>query len=287
LTNIKFCRLSEEWNAKNNIYNVKGEEVSIQDKKTKSVKESIADMPTINDKNFKDLPIAWQTQIKEDRKFGVAVPYNNKYFTFRCYDEDTEVPKPVAEYIIDIAYSAWEYDLNINVKIAPEDLPDSAVDFKLYFKTTTTDKNLRGSTLAYHYYPISHQSEYKGICVINKEYFYNINGENISLGIIDPLNYRPDEKKKGRTYNLVKILRHEFGHGLLGLPHTGESGHTMSALYNHMSEDNTEFDITRGLYKVGAKKWKSVDVKNKVKKWYSTKKSKSLPDELKPLVKWN
>ena len=235
----------------------------------------------------KDIDIAWQNQLKEDMKYPTATPINGKYFTFRVYDEDTEVPKKVAEYIAGLAYTEWEYELNFRVEYADASVLDKDVDFKLYFVTPQTDPNMTSMTLAYHYYWTGIRSPTSGVCKINKIYYYTIFGKPISLGIIDKAHYKPDEKKRGKTYNLVKILRHEFGHGLVGLPHTSISGHTMSSSYEHMSEWLTAFDILRGVFKYGAKKWKHVNVKAKVIHWYRTLKSKNLPDELKPLVDWD
>lgn len=198
--------------------------------------------------NFKDLPIDLQNLINEDKKYGKILPPANGWITYKVYDGDKEMNREDVEYLVRIALG--NYQRKFDIKFRPAKDFESAM-LKISFTDPQHDKNMTGSTLAYHYYP--YFTEKRGICRINRNYYYTVHGRRLNLSIIDPEHYPdPTKAKEAPTWDLDQILIHEFGHGIFGLQHDGQSGTTMSATYQHM----TEFLDERTIKRIEAKGYK-------------------------------
>jgi len=181
--------------------------------------------------NGKDLPIDLQNLIREDKKYGFMTPPSDGWITYRVYDGDKEISRDGVEDLVRIAL--LQYQLKFQVKFRPAKKDHEAM-LKISFSDPQTDKYMTGSTLAYHGYP---GGGLRGICRINRNYYYTSHGLRLNLHIIDPEHYPDASKAKSApTWDLDQILLHEFGHGVFGLQHDGQSGAVMSAFYPHMSE---------------------------------------------------
>ena len=138
--------------------------------------------------------------------------------------------------------------------------------FRIEFRTVATDpeKELKASTLMYHYYPISNTSNrLRGLCVINKDYFWTTEGGTLDMHYIDPEHYpEPNSGYGGKTYDLDQVYTHEVLHGL-GLPHSKESGNVMSPNYGIMAEWLSDEDIARIQAKYGSRNISE----SRVKRW--------------------
>lgn len=180
--------------------------------------------------NGKDLPIDLQGLIREDRKFGFLTPVDG-WITYRVYDGDKEISQNDVEYLVRVALG--QYQLKFDVKFRPAGKLEDPM-LKISFSDPQTDKNMTGSTLAYHGYP---SGALRGVCRINRNYFYTVHGLRLNLHYIDPEHYPDASKAKSApTWDLDQILLHEFGHGVFGLQHDGKAGMVMSPHYGQMSE---------------------------------------------------
>lgn len=161
-----------------------------------------------------------QQIIEDDKKYGVMVPYNGKYFTIKVFDwknrwmNSKQITKG-----IQLAWNTVEKVIDIDVRFAKE---GEYVDFKVFFRSTADDPLLTNNTLQYHYYPISDfQNPKRGVCVVNIDFDWTIDGKGINHNDYDPENHRevfPHGSVK--TYDFDDIYVHEGpGHGL-GLPHS-------------------------------------------------------------------
>jgi hypothetical protein len=189
--------------------------------------------------------------IEADKQYGKFIPRNGKYFTYTILSDDDELPKKKIYKIIKSAHRRIELRTNLKFKKAKawED-----VDFKLDFRTVQTDidKQLTKNTLMYHYYPISGNSKLRGLCVINKDYYWTSHGDGVYLHKIDPANYPNPTEYTGKTYDFDQVYTHELLHGL-GLAHSPNKGKVMSANEGIMSEFLTEEDIARLQAKYGVR----------------------------------
>lgn len=181
--------------------------------------------------NGKDLPIDLQGLIKQDRQYGFLTPDSKGWITYRVYDGDKEVSLEAVDWMVRVALG--QYQLKYEVKFRRASKNEEPM-LRISFSDPQTDKYMTGSTLAYHGYP---GGALRGICRINRNYFYTSHGLRINLHFIDPEHYPDASKAKNApTWDLDQILLHEFGHGVFGLQHDGQSGMVMSAFYTHMSE---------------------------------------------------
>lgn len=185
-----------------------------------------------------------QEIIEDDKKYGTFKPLNGKYFTYKVLDEDDEMTNK--EVLKSIQYSYRRISLRTNLVFRKVG-KDKKSDFTLDFRTVETDPDneLRPSTLMYHYYPISNiNNRLRGLCVINKAFYWTSHGNPLPLNVIDPKNYPNETKNTGKTYDFDQVYTHEVLHGL-GLPHSPNAWNVMSWNYGIMSEWLTAEDIAR------------------------------------------
>ena len=191
--------------------------------------------------------------IESDKRFGVMVPANGDHFTYRIDDtKNGEVTIAMLNRAIGLAWTSWRLRLNFNVKRA---VKGEYADFRAMFRSPATDerKFMTNQTIMYAYYPVSNLNDpNRGLCVINPNFYFTVDGKPLSLHIIDPKNYPEPTDTTGRTIDLDAVLRHEFGH-LIGLQHDPIRRTTMFAGYGGIAEFLTDRDIARGVAKYGKK----------------------------------
>lgn len=232
----------------------------------KVIGEDIVLTPT----QIKELPVDIQNLITEDKKLGLLKPKRSDgWYTFKCYDVDKELNFEQLDHIIRMALFRWSKKMKVKFRPAKE---NEDPDLKLYFTDPQHDTQMYGSTLAYHYYPMGDSNTLKGICRINRNYYYTINGVRLNLHFIDPDHY-PDAGKaqEAPTWDLDQILGHEFGHGIFGLMHDGKDGNMMSSSYTHMSEYPTDRDYTRAAAKVEYKPVRDQVKEARLEEWFIAK----------------
>ena len=201
--------------------------------------------------------------LEEDKKYGVFQPKNGSYYTYRVLNEDEEITNK--QVLKSIAYSYRRISLRTNLKFRRARKGEYA-DFKIEFRTVESDpeKELKASTLMYHYYPISNTSNrLRGLCVINKNYYWTTSGGSLDMHYIDPEHYpEPNSGYGGKTYDLDQVYTHEVLHGL-GLPHSKTAGNVMSPNYGIMAEWLSEEDIPRIQAKYGSRNISE----SRIKRW--------------------
>ena len=101
------------------------------------------------------------------------------------------------------------------------------------------------------YYPLGSQND--GKCVVNSKYYWTNDGKGVDMHKIDPIHYPTESvsNPRGKTFDLDKVLRHEFGHGVFGLPHSQYDNVIMSANENRMHEHLQDEDVIRAQAKAG------------------------------------
>lgn len=191
--------------------------------------------------------------IEEDKKYGIFKPKNGEYFTYKVLNEDEEITNK--QVLKSIQYSYRRISLRTNLKFRRARKGEYA-DFKIDFRTVDTDpeKQLTPSTLMYHYFPINDPNNgLRGLCVVNKDYFWTTSGKSLDMHHIDPEHY-PEKGSGyiGKTYDFDQVYCHEVLHGL-GLPHSKGDGHMMSPNYGIMGEWLSEEDIKRLQAKYGVR----------------------------------
>ena len=195
--------------------------------------------------------------IQNDKQYGKMTPRNGIYFTFKIIDtQDNEISKTMLNRAVKLAWLSWSKRINITVKEAKS---DEMPDFQVIFRTPQNDerREMQDGTIMYHYFPINNINHpNRGLCVINPNYYFTVNGNPFPLHVIDPEHYDENSTSTGSTVDLDAVLRHEFGHGL-GLPHDPEPGSTMSTPYKVLSEFLGERDVMRGIKKYGFKKMRA------------------------------
>ncbi len=171
--------------------------------------------------------------IEDDKRYGKMSPANGEYFTWKVFDGDDEFDHKKSIKSIQKTIRRFEIRLNIKFKYAKD---GEVVDFKIYFRTTENDNILTANTLMYHYFPInSLTNEFRGVCVVNKEFHWTTHGKGIPL----------DTGGAKMTYDFDQVYTHELGHGL-GLPHSKLRNQVMSPNYGIMAEWLTkEEDLPR------------------------------------------
>jgi len=201
--------------------------------------------------------------IEEDKRYGKFEPFNGEYYTYRVMNEDKEITNK--QVLKSIEYSYRRISLRTNLKFRRARDGEYA-DFRIEFRTVETDpeQELKPSTLMYHYYPISNTSNrLRGLCVVNKNFFWTTTGEGLDMHYIDPDNYpEPNSGYSGKTYDFDQTYTHEVLHGL-GLPHSKTAGNVMSPNYGIMAEWLSDEDIAR----IQAKYGKRNISENKIKRW--------------------
>ncbi|WP_420546593.1 matrixin family metalloprotease [Nitrosopumilus sp.] len=146
------------------------------------------------------------------------------------------------------AWKSWTIRLNFDVRQAKS---GEQPDFRVLIRTPENDERgeMDDNTIMYHYFPIMDVDHpLRGLCVINPNFYYTVNGEGVPMNLIDPENYSPGTHVRGSTIDLDGVLRHEFGHGI-GLSHDPEPGNTMSTPYMILEDFLQPRDIMRGAAK--------------------------------------
>ncbi len=196
------------------------------------------------------IPADLQTIITNDKAYGVMKPKNGKFYTWAILNEDTEVSKQEMKKIVTDVVSAYEFEFNVDFQYTDD---YTNADIKMSFGDEGKDPNLTSNTIAYMGYPFPN-SEFYGICVINRKFTYTHDGEPrtgeemILMGI-------PVQFKDGTygTLFLVKILMHEWGHGIGGLPHDPTADNIMSSNEGIMAKYWSPRDLFRMYAKLGQK----------------------------------
>ena len=201
--------------------------------------------------------------IEEDKQYGVFQPFNGEYYTYRVLNEDKEITN--IQVLKSVEYSYRRISLRTNLKFRRARDGEYA-DFRVEFRTVATDpeKELKASTLMYHYYPIHNfANRLRGLCVINKDFFWTTSGGSLDMHHIDPENYPElNSGYGGKTYDLDQVYTHEVLHGL-GLPHSKTAGNVMSPNYGIMAEWMSDEDIARVQAKYGSRNISE----SRIKRW--------------------
>jgi len=179
--------------------------------------------------------------IEEDKQYGIMTPRNGEYFTYRVEDwqnkwmSSKQLRKGIA-----LAWLGITKVIDIKVKEAKA---NEVPDFTIKFRKTEDDQYLTSNTLMYHYYPIYDINDpNRGVCVVNADYTWTIDGKGIPLHIFDPEHYTEPVESTAETFDFDDIYVHEGpGHGL-GLPHSPNLNTKMYGSSQGMA--NTIFDET-------------------------------------------
>jgi len=186
--------------------------------------------------------------IENDRHYGIMFTAKGRHFTYAVLNEDEEFTDKQIHRAVRYAFGRWRLYANLpKLKRVPKDYKDP-IDFRIEFRTTESDpdKQLTNNTIMYHYYPIHNvQNPLRGLCVVNKRFFFTSHGNKIS---------GQEMMRKGRkvsnpdgTYSTIDfdvVYCHELGHGL-GLPHDTEPHSIMSTPYHVIAEMPSDRDQKR------------------------------------------
>ncbi len=216
--------------------------------------------------------ITLEEQIQEDKKYGMMVPRNGKYFTWRAenWESNLITHKQILKGI-NYSWMQAEIEIVLDVRRAkPEELPD----FRVAFRRTKDDSELTKDTLMYHYYPINEITHpLRGLCVVNVDFPLTVHVNAVSLNDINQIDF-PDHETapmQGKTWDFDQIYTHEGpGHGL-GLPHSPFPYHVMSSSYNVMAEFFVPWDKKRLVAKYGARPWYKKHFYTRWLNWYKVR----------------
>lgn len=190
--------------------------------------------------------------IENDRNFGFLKPKNGKYYTVALKNTDIEISYSDAKKAIIDGWMRWELWNEVDFKWS-NDFENADIRFE--FRSESEDSILDSNTIAYMYYPIA-APHLRGLCVINKRFIYTNHGKPVTGKYL--LERGIDVQfPEGQyvTIDLDKIVGHEKGHGVFGLPHDPEPKNTMSSSEGKMSEFLSWRDIKRSTFKAGMKNW--------------------------------
>lgn len=157
--------------------------------------------------------------IKGDVKFGIMIPKNGKYFTYKAMDwEGRWINHEQIQKALTISWNKTEKVIDLEFREAQS---GEYVDFKVYFRRVADDPLLTQNTLMYHFYPISDfNNPNRGVCVVNIDYPWSSTGHGIPLHIYDPEHYPEPTIATAKIFDFDAIYDHEgTGHGL-GLGHS-------------------------------------------------------------------
>ena len=171
--------------------------------------------------------------IQNDEKYGTFLPANGKYYTYEILSEDEEFKHKQIERAYGYAHLKWRIYAGLpKLKQWRADKERFPPDFRLDFRTVETDDRLTENTLMYHYYPIRDiDSPYRGLCVVNKDYFFTSSGDSVSGETFLKYGIQANPKSRYKAIDFDNVLCHELGHGY-GLSHDTESASIMSTPYS-------------------------------------------------------
>ena len=186
-------------------------------------------------------------QLKDDKKFGFLKPTNG-VLRYKILNFDSEITEKQTRRAVALAFLGWGLYTPIRFK---RTRAGESADITIEFKSEENDEILDSNTLAYMYYPVGGKND--GECVVNTRFYWTNHGNGIDMHYIDPVHYPTTKSTNpiGKTYDLDQILRHEFGHGVFGLPHSQREDKIMSSNERFMSEHLTSEDIVRSQAKAG------------------------------------
>ena len=208
------------------------------------------DHATNNKFHFESVNVKAETleeQIEEDKEFGVfPIPQTGK-LTYRLVNHSSDFDKKNKNRIgMNYALTQWDIEIEPDLKYVQM---EQSSDISIEFKNGQDDDIFKDepNVLAYAYFPIADAS-LRGIVRVNDDYEWSLNGE------IKSITNEGGQRVKIKTWDLIKVLRHELGH-TFGLPHSPNPNNTMSTNYEIMSHRNTDEDIARIRAKYGKRKW--------------------------------
>lgn len=189
--------------------------------------------------------------VEDDKRYGKMNPINGEYFTYRISNvHDDEITDKKLQKAYTMGWRRWTKRIDFVIKLAKA---TEDPDFRVIFRTPETDERgvMDANTIMYHYFPINNVSNpLRGLCVVNSNFYYTVDGKMVSMYQIDPEHYDEDTTAHGTTIDIDQVFGHEDGHGI-GLPHDSMMGQVMSPSYSFMAEFLTERDVFRGVKKYG------------------------------------
>jgi len=213
-----------------------------------------------------------QEIIKADKEYGVMIPKNGKYFTYRVMDwEGKWISNKRIRKAVTFTWNKVEKILDLDFKEAKR---GEYVDFKVYFRRVVDDPLLTKNTLMYHYYPISDFNNAKrGVCVVNIDYPWTSNGKAIPLHIYDPEHYPDVTTSSVKTFDFDATYEHEGpGHGL-GLPHSPNKNTKLYWNYSGMTESMFDEEPQETVLRLQAKYPKNNMKLSRLRRWINWFKS--------------
>lgn len=193
---------------------------------------------------FSSISVEDNNVVEADKKYGFLHPKNG-VLTFSITNRDGELSEKAVDRAVKFALKEWSLYVPITFKKVSVN-----GDIRVEFRNEYEDKILNKNTLAYMYYPMGGKTN--GLCVVNTRFYWTNHGKGVDMHKIDPTHYpTPQDKVKGQSWDLDQVLRHEFGHGIFGLPHNVNPDNIMSSNYGKMNERITESDVFRARAKAG------------------------------------
>ena len=204
--------------------------------------------------------------IKGDVKYGIMVPRNGKYFTYRAMDwngrwiSDDQIKRGIT-----ISWNKTEKVIDLEFREAKK---GEYADFKIYFRNTADDPLLTKNTIMYHYYPISnYENPNRGVCVVNTDFPFSSTGDGILLHIFDPEHYPNPVTSSVKIMDFDAIYDHEgSGHGL-GLPHSPNRNTKMFGNEGGMAESIFSEEPYETIPRLQAKYPKKIMKEHHRKRW--------------------
>jgi len=207
--------------------------------------------------------VTLSNQLEDDKKFGFLEPTNG-ILTYIILNNDREIKEKQVRRAVGMALFGWRMRVPIKFRRVKNRLD---ADIILEFRSEEEDEILNSNTLAYMYYPLGGVNN--GVCVINKRFHWTNDGKGVDMHYVDPVHYPTPKHTNpiGKTYDLDKVLRHEFGHGIFGLPHSQNNNVIMTGNESIMSEHLQDEDVIRAQAKAGIRRGFAHRLTNMLR-WY-------------------